>query len=129
MISTVRRYMFSSTIGIALAVSFSQPSLSFGQDPLSIKYVNGLDESISIWFQPEGSKTFFRPPVSIRAHSEETANLTSNLPGKRYVVIRDEARRDTRVGWVDLDAIARSKSSVILIDGVTVTETACRNSY
>jgi hypothetical protein len=101
----------------------AQPEVSFFQSPLSIKYVNGLDESISIWFQPEGSPSFLRPPVSLNPHSEQSASLSGQDPGKRYIVIRDEANRDTRVGWVDLEAIAKSNSPVMLIDGVTVTET------
>jgi hypothetical protein len=94
-----------------------------GQEKASIKYVNGLDEAVSLYFQPEGLPEFLRPPVDLGPRKEKTVPLSVEHKGKRYVVVRDEGARDTRVGWVDLEAIARSRNPLMLIDGVYVTET------
>src|SRR5437879_2699416 len=108
---------------LALIAPLVLASSGYCQTPPSIKYVNSLDESISVWFQPEKLASFLRPPIYMGPKSEQRVPIEPEYPGKRYIVIRDEANRDTRVGWVDLEAVARSKTPVMLIDGVTVRET------
>ncbi len=48
--------------------------------------------------------------------------VSTQYKGKRYIVVRDEANRDTHIGWVDLEAIAKSSKPVMLIDGLYVAE-------
>jgi hypothetical protein len=101
------------------------------EERLSIKYVNGLDEAISLWFQPQGAATFLRPPVDMGPRTEKAVPLSERHRGWRYIVIRDEGYRDTRVGWIDLEAIARSRTPLMLIEGVYVqkTRTECYVIY
>jgi hypothetical protein len=91
-------------------------------NPLIIKYVNGLDESIQLWFQPKGSREFIRPPVGIGPKGERAVSVSNKHTGKRYIVMRDEAQRDTHIGWVDIESVAASTSPVLLIEGETVFE-------
>lgn len=88
-----------------------------------VKYRNNTDESVQLWFQPEGADSYIRPPIAVRPKSEEVGAISPQFPGKRFIVIRDEANRDTRIGWVDLWEVAGSKKPVMLIDGVVVAET------
>lgn len=88
----------------------------------SVKYTNGLSESVTIWFQPQSATTYLRPPLAIGPHSTQSSPIDSKHKGKRYIVVRDESNRDTHVGWVDVEAIAKSKTPIMLIDGVEIVE-------
>ncbi len=99
---------------------------TLGQDNRFIKYQNNLDESVEIWFRPESASTYLRPPLVLRPRTELQAQLSSAYRGKRYIVLRDEARRDTHIGWIDLEETAKSAKPVILIDGIVVTEMRTR---
>ncbi len=98
-----------------------------GQVGPAIRFVNQLDESITIWFQPEGSDTYLRPPLLVGPKNGANVALSAQFRGKRWIVIEDESHSYTHVGWVDLPAIARSTKPTLLVEGVFVTEQVPEN--
>lgn len=114
------------TIGLhclaALLVCSASEQL-FGQGNRTVKYVNTSNESVLVWFKQEGQSSYLRPPLVVGPKSEVWHPLSNSFRGKRYIVVQDEARRDTHIGWVDLEAIADSTTPVLLIDGFVVSET------
>jgi hypothetical protein len=96
---------------------------SLGQRALHITFINDVGESILVYFQPEGARSFLRPPLNLPKSRQIDVPYLSEYSGKRYVVVRTEGRVDFHVGWYDLDRIARSNDPRVLIDKETIYET------
>jgi hypothetical protein len=108
---------------LSLTASTQLPSRCTAQtSSRTIKFVNSLDEAIELWFRPESSSKYIKPTLGLGPKVTKSIPLSDRYPGRRYIVMRDEANRDTHIGWVDLEAIASSRSPVVLIDGIVVTE-------
>jgi hypothetical protein len=92
-----------------------------------IRFVNTLGEPVYLWFWPELKKQWVRPAVYLPRQGAQT--VAFETPGKRYLVLRDQAQRDTHLGWVDVHRIApQLPRGELLLDVLYVYETRVRTS-
>lgn len=86
-----------------------------------VNLVNTVDEPFEVWFKTQHSPQWVKPPLYITRKGDVQVNLFA--AGQYYLVIRDSARRDTYIGWIDFHAIAAVPKAEVIIAQFIVTET------
>jgi hypothetical protein len=86
----------------------------------TLSFRNNTGEPIVLWFWPEARKGWVEPPLYLPRSGRDFVNFVSR--GKCYLVLRDQLRRDTHIGWLDLFRIAsENPQGEILLSGVFET--------
>ena len=74
---------------------------------------NMWQQSYQVWFWPRGSTRWLRPPLYLRKLESKKADLDASDP--YYVVLRDDAQRDTHLGWIDLKTASQANPGYDII--------------
>ncbi len=88
----------------------------------SIRIRNDCNQPWQLWMYVDARKAWSRPELFLPRKSSVKVNLAA--PGRYYLVLRDEAKRDSHYGWVDLHRVARERpNDVVALTTVLETKT------
>ncbi len=106
----------STFLLLAISSLCVQAARSQEGQPLSIKFTNGMNEYIDLMFRPKDSPEFLTPTILLKPKGSYNSPLSNKHTGKRLIVVKTQGNRFTNIGWVDLEAVARSETPEILIN-------------
>jgi hypothetical protein len=94
-----------------------------------IRILNNSDQPWSCWMYVESKKAWNNPAFFLAKNAKTEIQLVS--PGRFYLVLRDEAKRDQHLGWYDLHKLAQilPEDKTIDLVSVVVTEMPKESSF
>lgn len=95
--------------------------LAPGADGAKVAIHNDSNQAWRIWFYVESKKGWSQPEMFLGRNSEDVVRLGE--PGRYYLVLRDEAKRDNHIGWVNFHKLAERLPPGASLELSTVAET------
>lgn len=87
----------------------------------SIRIRNDANQPWNLWMYVDARKAWARPELFLPKKTTVKVNLAA--PGRYYLVLRDDGKRDAHYGWVDLHQISRRLPADAVVGLTTVLET------